>query len=688
LRQQDLAWTIALLGILAGTALWLGAADWYATYPATGPDGGAVRLPNTFASGDHPWQIARAQAAADALRDGWLPRWYAFHQGGFPAEFYPSGGSGLVAVVALLGFGSIPLPVAHKLVTIAVLLLPPVAYWALARRERLPASVAVLATLLHLFIPGDWFGGGSRELIDHGLLPNVLAAYLVFFVLLWGADWLRSGSRCGLLLATGAATLAIYSNPRSILGLIGTVAAVAGIAVWEVVGTAPGGWRCRLHDRRGALAFVLGRAAAFAVIVALLASALLLPLRANQALYHFPQFVRFDGPWDVFRWYVGGLRCYPLLAPLVIGIVIAAMRRGFFGRSLALSLALTMLIIDGAGWYLRDTASFAQLEGPRLMPLLRPATMFLAALGAHELLRAALAWRLPRLAAPLAGVVPVALAALVLLSPLNPIPAEFRGLPRAETTDQPGFAAVAEAALRVDAASSPSDRLLLIGNPLARHSSFWLPALTGLPTFHGDWIWDWRTIDYGSYGQLADQRAALAPDFLSSQGLTMVLIGQGSAGNGLLAYADRLPHLRKLDPGTDGGYAVYRVAVPPGPANGWVAFSSGGVTSLELQTERLEVRGRASEPGVARFAINAYPGWVARVNGNPVSTASAADGYLLVPIPAGEVALSLEYAGTPGLQHARALVALGALLLAGLLLSPLVRAAHERWPAALATAKS
>jgi len=155
-RAEDLAqpawqgwlWTLVLLGLLGGFAYKLGATHWYTDYPLVLPDGRAIRLPDTFTSIDHPFHIAKERATVDALRAGHLPAWFSNQQGGFPAEFYPTGGDVIVAFVYLLAFGTIPLAVVHKLTVIGVLLLPPLAYWALARRERLPLSVAVLATLL------------------------------------------------------------------------------------------------------------------------------------------------------------------------------------------------------------------------------------------------------------------------------------------------------------------------------------------------------------------------------------------------------------------------------------------------------------------------------------------------------------------------------------------------------------
>ena len=46
-------------------------------------------LPNTFASVDHPFHVARAEILWRELASGNLLRWIGQHQGGYPVEFYP-----------------------------------------------------------------------------------------------------------------------------------------------------------------------------------------------------------------------------------------------------------------------------------------------------------------------------------------------------------------------------------------------------------------------------------------------------------------------------------------------------------------------------------------------------------------------------------------------------------------------
>ena len=65
--------------------------------------GGTTHLPNTFASVDHPFHVARAEVLWRELASGNLLRWIAQHQGGYPVEILPTWrglargrGSGLV----------------------------------------------------------------------------------------------------------------------------------------------------------------------------------------------------------------------------------------------------------------------------------------------------------------------------------------------------------------------------------------------------------------------------------------------------------------------------------------------------------------------------------------------------------------------------------------------------------------
>ena len=705
-RAEDLArpawqgwlWTLVLLGLLGGFAFALGATHWYTDYPLILADGRAIRLPDTFTSIDHPFHIAKERATVDALRAGHLPAWFSAQQGGFPAEFYPTGGDMIVALAYLLTFGAIPLAVVHKLVVIGVLLLPPLAYWALARRERLPLSVAVLAAILHLFVRGNWLAGGGREAVDYGLWPDTLASYLPLFLILWGADWLRRGDRRGLILATLSATLAVYTNPRAVLGLAAAGLALGIVALSESITPHPAfallGRRRGPTDaanaprrRRAATIWrilswpplrLLGRSGALAGLVALLSAALLLPLRENQDRYQFTIYFRFETLGQLWSdpahgngiGYVESV-LPGLIALAGLGIVVGLLRRGFYTRVFAILLPLSYLLIALVGWTWRDLPIFAQIEGPRLMPLLRPATIFLAALGAHETLRVALRLVRVRGGAMLAGVATIVVAATILLSSRVPFDDGQRGLPLDETTNGVGFTSIARAAYLFDAAAGPGDKPLILGNPLSWHASFWIPALTGRDVFHNDYLWFWRTTDYASQELLNDDPAALDADFLRRHGLTMVLIDADR--HDLIDRANGRSYLARLDAGAAGGYAIYRVVAPPGPPNGYVIPARGTVTGLAAGSDHLSATVASDTAQQIRIIINDFPRWRAWVNGQPVPIARTPDGYIGLTIPAGEARIELRYVTSTANWLGRAGVALGAVLLLGIAIGPWLR---------------
>jgi hypothetical protein len=96
-------------------------------------------------------------------------------------------------------------------------------FLALSRLDSLSPSIALLALAFQLALPGGWYHGGYTELVQWGLVTNVAgatAAFLLLPALLW---FCQTGRWLGLALSAGLAAAAVYSNPRSLIG----VAAVA-----------------------------------------------------------------------------------------------------------------------------------------------------------------------------------------------------------------------------------------------------------------------------------------------------------------------------------------------------------------------------------------------------------------------------------------------------------------------------
>jgi hypothetical protein len=552
----------------------------------------------------------------------------------------------------------VPLEVCHKLVVIAVLLLPPVAFWLLARRDGLSRSVAVVATVLHLFLPGIWLAGGPDELLRGGLWPNVLASYLVLFVILWSGEFVSSGRRIAGALTITTIAAAVYINPRSMIGL-GTALVAVILAV-----VLP-----RLMDRRQPhvavdTSVVVRRVVWVGAVAALLSAALVLPLRAHQHLYHFEHFVEFSSLRDLW-WYYRDAAPPEVIALAAFGVVVGAFSRGLYTRAVAIYLPLACLTLAIVGWLLRDLGVFSQLEGPRLMPMLRTPTIFLAAFGLHELsarllrgLWVSRSWQ--------PGVLAVGVVVVTIVSPVSVLSEDERGLPPIETTDQPAFAGIARSAAVFDAVAAPGDRPLVIGSPLSIHASFWISARTGRNAWHVDWVWYWREVAGANRTQLADWSSGLSPAFLQRHGLTLVMIDAGF--DEMIELAETIPYLTLLDEGEGRGYAIYRVEPPAGPTNGWVSFEGGEVLEVSAERESITARVRAATATTAMVHVNDFPGWTARVNGEAVPIERNADGYMLVDVPAGDATIVLTYETQPVVWLGRGLVVIGLVLLAGMFL--------------------
>ena len=137
---------------------------------------GLVELPNTYASVDHPFHVARAEVLWRELAGGRLLRWVGQHQGGYPVEFYPLGEAWFEVAIRGLSVGSLDAESAHTLAVIALFLLPGAAFAALARLDGWSPAVGIVALTLHVALPGGWYHGGYTELVQWGLVTNVAAA--------------------------------------------------------------------------------------------------------------------------------------------------------------------------------------------------------------------------------------------------------------------------------------------------------------------------------------------------------------------------------------------------------------------------------------------------------------------------------------------------------------------------------
>jgi hypothetical protein len=73
-----------------------------------------------------------------------------------------------------------------------------------------------------------------------------------------------------------------------------------------------------------------------------------------------------------------------------------------------------------------------------------------------------------------------------------------------------------------------------------------------------------------------------------------------------------------------------------------VTFVGDAPIALDVRNQRIEAAG-SSGGGEARIRHNWYPRWRATVNGQAVPIAQTDDGYMSVPVPAGDVRLELLY---------------------------------------------
>src|SRR5690606_23802251 len=176
-RRAWALWTVILTGLCLWVAARMGLFDLTRSIDV---EGGTVSVPNMYGSVDHPFHAARGAILLDSLRDGELLRWVGQHQGGYPVEFYPLGNAWLDVAIHALTFGTISILSAHKVAVIIVFLLPAVSFWLLARGDRMHPATAVLATAVHVAVPGHWLNGGYEELVGWGLVTNAAGASLAF----------------------------------------------------------------------------------------------------------------------------------------------------------------------------------------------------------------------------------------------------------------------------------------------------------------------------------------------------------------------------------------------------------------------------------------------------------------------------------------------------------------------------
>jgi hypothetical protein len=104
-------------------------------------------------------------------------------------------------------------------------------------------------------------------------------------------------------------------------------------------------------------------------------------------------------------------------------------------------------------------------------------------------------------------------------------------------------------------------------------------------------------------------------------------------------------------------------------AQGTCQATFPAVTGWETDPEHLRIRAATTQAGFLILRLLSYPAWSVRVNGQPVSNLpQREDGLIAVPVPAGEVNLTVDWTITPDVILSRWVSAVSAFLLAAVFL--------------------
>ena len=441
------------------------------------PDGRAVSLPNGWYTVDHPFHISRAHSLIEAIRAGDLLRWFGEHQGGYPAEFYPTGAAWLDAFLWAATLGQLPIEVVHKLLIALIVVAPTFIYFWWVRRDRISPGVAALAGAGHIVIAGEWWSGGWTEIVLWGLVTNVAAQTAILGAVCGVLGWLKSGRARDLGFAVLFAGLALGTNPRTALGLV-----AVGIAAVIVAAMPPDSASIAQIAKRGVVLVALSFAAAGPVLISLI---------RFRDLYYF---VHYSGYSDLTAWWASSKTALwePLFWLALIGVGTGLIRGA---RPIVRTVALTAVIYMGAtaAMVASGAAMFDQLELTRLMPFQRMLFFFLAAIAVHDLIDfAILAGKrlaghvIPAIGTSLErpwicvvlGALTIALVYVVVLRPASWVPEEQRGLRTMGTSAQAATQDFSDAVRLADDAAPDGTAVLVLGSVLSWHQPLSAPRTT------------------------------------------------------------------------------------------------------------------------------------------------------------------------------------------------------------------
>jgi hypothetical protein len=616
---------------------------------------GTTPLPNTFASVDHPFHVARAEILWRELTSGTVPRWIGQHQGGYPVEFYPLGESWLEVAVRALSLGTLPGEGAHTLTIIALFLAPGAAFAALAHQDDWSPAVGLTALALHISLPGGWYDGGYTELVQWGLVTNVAGAVAAFCMLPAIVRFLRTGAGWAGAAAAALAAFAIYCNPRSLLALV-----ALGLGAW-LAGIL----------RHNAYSRVLSmRLAQVAVLAGLLAAPELMALARFRDLYTFVQYSGYSG-LIAYAVTAANAVTWPVLVLGLLGLTIGLLSAQRPGTTSAAAALIVYLALTATLVLFPAAANLApQLEPTRLMPLQRLLTIYLAAVGFWFIL----SWIVSRIAparqssTPLvATLVVVALLFVqtrspseLLLDPASPVvpPVSLYSVAMSARPEQADLEGAIRAA---DEAATPGTALLVLGSALSWHQQLWAPLWTERPLFYDNWLWYWHPDHAGTpgYEYLAghhypDPERTLERDYLARHGIGAVVVTgparEAAAGSPLLRSLRR------------GSYDVYSVVDPVTT----ITFGDQDAVALAYRNQWIEaVSERSGAPVIAR--VNWHPRWEATIDSVRAGDERLRNGYIGIAPGAPVSRAALVYSMQPLDWAARVLALIGLLGLGRLL---------------------
>ncbi|MGI8484538.1 MAG: hypothetical protein ACR2OU_09755 [Thermomicrobiales bacterium] len=670
-------WLLVLVLLCGWTAGRLGAFD---TMVQVTTGGRSLDVPNIFSSIDHPFHAARAFTLLESLEEGHFLRWVGNHQGGYPTEFYPLGVAWLEVGIWALLFGSLPILAAHKLAVILIFLIPALGFWILARTERISPGVAVLATAMHLAIPGgnnytSWTTGGYTELVQWGLVTNVAGATAAMIATAMLISFVAGGLRSIAIWAALFAAAAAYANPRSLFAI-----AIAAVAV--VIASAlprPGEGEPVGFLRASARIGIVGIAAV------LLAMPIISPLLRYEQYYYFLHYQNYLNLGEYWTASLHAVSPAGIIFCILGGLIAILMPRFFVARAVTITLIGYVVF---TGWLSVGSSGInliQQLETPRLMPYQRLLVIYLAAFAAGWCINQITSRIRPTAYSTFIRNGALAALALIVMvvfvKPVSGMPEIYRGLEPTPLSGNAGFAEYQMAIDEADARMPVGTAILVIGTTPGEyqwHIPLFGPTLSDAPFFYNDWLWDWSELHNGTpafnaiWSEVragiagADQSAghfypdpanALDSSYLSAHGIGMVVVTDiGTATPNPRDAAHSNPNLTQA--ATYGNWDVYTVG------NVVPIVTNGLNQPIAVSIKNEHITASFSEgPGDILIRRNWFPRWRATVNGEAVPIQRTADGYMSIKAPAGDAELQLTYAVTGADWVARICAVAGILIL-------------------------